>query len=68
VRVRLIGSPNLNEFCPAESHYIGQAERPADLDKLAARDDNFLTVGNGIEHNACSRSVIINHRSRLCAS
>ena len=67
MRVRLIGSSDLNEFGAAESHHIRQAERPADLDKLAARDDNFLAVSNGVEDNAGGRGIIIDHGSRLGA-
>ncbi len=61
--VRFISGSDLNEICPAESHHIRQAKRPADFDKLTARDDDFFAVGNGIEHNAGCGGIIIDYRS-----
>ena len=47
--MRLVGRPDFAQDGPARGHDVGHAERAADLDELAARNDDFFAAGQGVE-------------------
>ena len=49
-QMRAVGGPDLNELGTRGLHNIGDTEAAADLDKLAAADDDFLARGMGCQH------------------
>jgi hypothetical protein len=57
--VRAVGGPHLHETYAGARHDVGQPERAADLDQLAARDDGLLADAEGVEHQQHRGGVVI---------
>ena len=49
-QMRAVGGPDLNELGTRGLHNIGDTETAADLDKLAAADDNLFARGMSRQH------------------
>ena len=65
VQMRAVGGADLDEFGARSRHDIGDAEAAADLDKLAAADDNLLACGMGRQHQQHGGRVIVNDQRVL---
>ena len=64
-QVRAVGSADLNEFGARSRHDIGNAKAAADLDKLAAADDDLLACGMGRQHQQHRGGVVVDHKRVL---
>ena len=64
-QVRAVGGSDLDELGARSLHYIGDAEAAADLDKLAAADDDLLACGMGRQHQQHSGGVVVNDQRVL---
>ena len=64
-QVRAVGSADLDEFGARSRHDIGNAKAAADLDKLAAADDDLLACGMGRQHQQHSGGVVVDHERVL---
>ena len=51
--------PTSTSLAPALAHDVGNAERAADLDQLAARDDHFAPVRERVEHEQHGGGVVV---------
>ncbi len=65
--MRAIGGADFAQARAAVLHQIGQPERAADFDQLAARDHDFAPGGERIEREQHGRGVVVDHRRRLGA-
>ena len=65
VQMRAVGGADLDEFGARSRHDIGDAEAAADLDKLAAADDNLLACGMGRQHQQYRGGVVVDHERVL---
>ncbi len=45
-------------------HHIGNAERTADLDQFAARDDDFPALGQRVQGQQHGGGVVVDHNGR----
>ena len=57
--MRAIGGADLDEPRAGLPHDVGNAERAADLDQLAARDDDLAPAGERAEHQQHGRGVVV---------
>ena len=64
-QVRAVGGADLNEFGARSRHDIGDAEAAADLDKLAAADDDLFACGMGRQHQQHSGGIVVDHERVL---
>ena len=64
-QVRAIGGADLDEFGARSRHDIGDAEAAANLDKLAAADNDLLACGMGRQHQQHGGRVIVNDQRVL---
>ncbi len=64
-QMRAVGGPDLNELGTRGLHNIGDTETAADLDKLAAADDNLLACGMGRQHQQHRGGVIVDDQRIL---
>ena len=64
-QMRAVGVPDLNELGTRGLHNIGDTETAADLDKLAAADDDLLVCGMGRQHQQHGSRVIVNDQRVL---
>ena len=65
--VGLVGRPDLAEDGAARGHDVGHAERTADLDELAARNDDLLAAGERVQDEDGRGGVVVGHGGRLGA-
>ena len=63
--MRAVGGADLDEFGARSRHDIGDAEAAADLDKLAAADDDLLACGMGRQHQQYRGGVVVDHERVL---
>ena len=63
--VRAVGGADLDEFGARSRHDVGDAEAAADLDKLAAADNDLLACGMGRQHQQHGGRVIVNDQRVL---
>ena len=66
-QVRAIGGPHLAQYGPAAPHDVRDAELAADLDQLAARDDDFLAVRQRLERQQHGGGVVVDDQRVLGA-
>ena len=66
-QVRAIGGADLAQHGAAAPHDVGDAELAADLDQLAARDDDFLAVGQRLERQQHGGGVVVDDQRVLGA-
>ena len=59
-----IRSPDFAQPRVRLPHDVGDAERSADLDQFAARDDDLAALAQSIQSQQHGRSVVINDNSR----
>ena len=64
-QMRAVGGADLDKFGAGSRHDIGDAEAAADLDKLAAADDDLLACGMGCQHQQHGGRVIVNDQRVL---
>ena len=64
-QMRAVGGPDLDEFGARGHHDIGDAEAAANLDKLAAADDDLLARGMGCQHQQHGGRVIVDDQRIL---
>ena len=64
-QMRAVGGPDLDELGTRGLHNIGDTEAAADLDKLAAADDDLLARGMGRQHQQHGGRVIVNDQRVL---
>ena len=64
-QVCAVGGADLDEFGARGRHDIGDAEAAANLDKLAAADDDLLARGMGCQHQQHGGRVIVNDQRVL---
>ena len=64
-QMRAVGGADLDEFGARGRHDIGDAEATADLDKLAAADDDLFACGMGRQHQQHSGGVVVNDQRVL---
>ena len=64
-QVRAVGGADLDEFGARSRHDIGDAEAAADLDKLAAADDDLFACGMGRQHQQHSGGIVVNDQRVL---
>ena len=60
-----VGSADLDEFGARSRHDVGDAEAAANLDKLAAADDDLLTCGMARQHQQHRGGVVVDHERVL---
>ena len=60
-----VGGADLDEFGARSRHDIGDAKATANLDKLAAADDDLLACGMGRQHQQHRGSVVVDHERVL---
>ncbi len=58
-RMRAIGRADFFQFAACARHDVRNAERAADLDQLAARDDHFLFGRERVQDEIDRRSVVV---------
>ena len=63
--MRAVGGADLDEFGARSRHDIGDAEAAANLDKLAAADDDLLACGMGRQHQQHRGGVVVDHERVL---
>ena len=63
--MRAVGSADLDEFGARSRHDVGDAEAAADLDKLAAADDNLFACGMGRQHQQHRGGVVVDDQRIL---
>ena len=66
-KVRLVRGADFHHSGVRLRHDVGDAERPADLDELAARDDSFVTCGEFGEHHHDCCGVVVHSNCGLGA-
>ena len=64
-QMRAVGGADLDEFGARSRHDIGDAEAAADLDKLAAADDDLLARGMGRQHQQHRGGIVVDHERVL---
>ena len=64
-KVRAVGGADLDEFGARSRHDVGDAEAAANLDKLAAADDNLFARGMGRQHQQHRGGVVVDHERVL---
>ena len=64
-QMRAVGGADLNELGTRGLHNIGDTKAAADLDKLAAADDDLLACGMGRQHQQHGSRVIVNDQRVL---
>ncbi len=60
-----VGGADLAQPCPRARHDVGQTERPADLDQLAARDNRLAAVGQRIQRQHQGGGIVVDGERRL---
>ena len=58
-KVRAVGGADLDQAGAGARHDVGQPERAADLDQLAARHDRILAGPEGVEHQQHGSGVVV---------
>ncbi len=61
----LVRRADLAHDRPARGHHVGHAERPADLDELAPRDDDLFSESESVEDEDGARGVVVADRGRF---
>ena len=64
-QVRAVGGADLDEFGARSRHDIGDAEAAANLDKLAAADDDLFARGMGGKHQQHRGGIVVDHERVL---
>ena len=64
-QMRAVGGPDLDELGARGLHNIGDTEAAADLDKLAAADNNLFARGMGRQHQQHGGRVIVDDQRVL---
>lgn len=64
-QVRAVGGADLDELGARGRHDIGDAEAAANLDKLAAADDNLFARGMGGKHQQHRGGIVVDHERVL---
>jgi hypothetical protein len=64
-QVRAIGGAHLHQPGARTLHDVRHPEGAADLDQFAARDDDPLALGQGIEQQEYGRRIVVNHGGGL---
>ena len=64
-QVRAVGGPDLDELGARGLHNVGDTEAAADLDQLAAADDDLLACGMCRQHQQHGGRVIVNDQRVL---
>ena len=59
-----IGGSDLAQHRARFRHHVGNAERAADLDQLAARNQNFAAFGQRVERQQHGSGVVVDHDGR----
>ena len=59
LEMRAIGGADLDQSAAGAGHDVGNAEGAADLDQLAARDDDLAPVGQRVQHQQHGGSVVV---------
>ena len=67
VRVRAVRRADLDDSRARARHDVGNSERSADFDQLAAGHDHFPAVRHRSQHDHRRRRVVVDHHSRLGA-
>ena len=62
-----IGRADLAQQRPATRHYLGNAERAADLDQFTARNNYFASLGKRIKDEQYRGGIIVDDGCRLGA-
>ena len=65
--MRAIGRADLAEDGAALRHDLGNPERAADLDQLAARHDDLLAARERVQREQDGRGVVVDDRCRFGA-
>ena len=65
LRVRAVGGTDLDEPRARARHNVGNAERAADLDQFAARDDRLASLRKRVEHKKNRRRIICISRNSI---
>lgn len=52
-QVGAVDGADFAQLAAGLQHDVGQPERAADLNQLAARDDDFAPLRQGVEHDRC---------------
>ena len=63
--MRAVGGADLDELGARRRHDIGDAKAAADLDKLAAANDDLLACGMGRQHQQHRGGVVVDHKRVL---
>ena len=64
-QMRTVGGADLDEFGARGRHDVGDAEAAANLDKLAAADDNLFARGMSRQHQQHRGGVVVDHERVL---
>src|SRR5207244_3992349 len=64
---RDVGGPDLTQHGAADGHDFGDAEAAADLDELAARQDDLFAGGQCPQHDDGGGGAVVDRRRRLGA-
>jgi hypothetical protein len=64
-QVAAVGGADLDQLRAGAAHDVGHAEGAADLDQLAARDDDLLPLRQGVEQQEHRRGVVVHHGGGL---
>jgi len=65
--VGAVGGADLDELGAALGHYLGNPEASADLDELAARDQNLFPLSDRVERQDHCRSAVVDDECVLRA-
>ena len=65
--MRAVGGADLAQLATGARHDPGNAERAADFDQLAARDNHFPARGQRVEHQQHRGRVVVHHGRGLGA-
>ena len=64
-QMRAVGGSDLDELGARSRHDIGDTEAAADLDELAAADDDLFTRGMGGKHQQHRGGIVVDHERVL---
>ncbi len=66
-RMGAVGGADFSQYRAAFGHDFGYAKGAADFDQLAARDDDFLAFGEGVQAQQDCGGIVVDHGSRFGA-